>query len=176
MEQDGINWLLYDNKNVFPEAWEQFVSIIPEDEREDLLTAYYKRLTGQDKKIQMEAAINWSLYESACASLIPNYELITTDEQKDHALAISLIECHYFYNQLISPENSLLNKIDIFRHIPTTIVQGRYDMICPILSAHQLHSAWPEADYIVVPDGGHAAFDPAIRSRLIEATENIKTL
>lgn len=176
MEQDGIDWLLYHNKNVFPEAWEQFVSIIPEEERDDLLTAYHKRLTSDDKKIQMEAAMSWSLYESACASLIPNYEIITTDEQRDQALAISLIECHYFATQLVNEKDGLLHKVDSFRHIPTTIIQGRYDMICPILSAHRLHTAWPEADYIVVPDGGHSAMDPAIRSRLIEATENMKSI
>ena len=176
LEQDGIDWLLYHNKNVFPEAWEQFVSIIPEDRHDDLLEAYYERLTSDDKKIQMEAAINWSLYESACASLIPNYEIVTTDEQRAQALSISAIECHYFRNQLISKEDSLLNKIDKFRHIPSVIVQGRYDMICPIQSAHRLHNAWPEADFIVVPDAGHSANEPAIRSRLIEATENMKTL
>ncbi len=175
MEQDGIDWLLYENKNVFPEAWEQFTGIIPEEERGDLLTAYHKRLMSDDKKIQLEAAMSWSLYESACASLIPNYEIITTDEQRDRALAISIIECHFFATQLIDKKDSLLNKIDHFRHIPTTIIQGRYDMICPIISAHRLHSVWPEADYIVVPDGGHSALDPTIRSRLIEATENIKS-
>jgi proline iminopeptidase len=176
MEKQGIDWLLYDNKNVFPEAWEQFVSLIPEEERGDLLEAYYKRLTGDDDKVKLEAAISWNLYESSCASLIPNYEIVTTDEQKAHALAISTIECHYFRNNLIQPENSLLNKVDRFRHIPSIIVQGRYDMVCPILSAHQLHNVWPEADYIVVPDGGHSALDPAIRSRLVEATETVKTL
>ncbi len=176
MEKSDLQWFIYDNKHVFPEAWEQFSSIIPENERDDLLSAYHKRLTSDDKEIQLEAAMSWSLYESACASLIPNYEIITTQEQKDQALAISVIECHYFHNQLIRPEDSLLNKVDIFRHIPTTIVQGRYDMICPIITAHKLHGTWPEADYIVVPDGGHSALDPTIRSRLIEATENIKTL
>lgn len=176
MEQDGIDWLLYDNKNVFPEAWEQFVSIIPEEEHGDLLEAYYKRLMSDDKKVQLEAAISWSLYESSCASLIPNYEIVTTEEQKLQAIAISVIECHYFRNHLIQPEDSLVDKVDRFRHIPTIIVQGRYDMVCPIISAQRLHAAWPEADYIVVPDGGHSALDPAIRSRLIEATETVKSL
>ena len=176
MEKDGIDWLLYENKNIFPEAWEQFVSIIPEEERDDLLTAYHKRLTSDDKQIRLEAGMSWSLYESACASLIPNYEIITTDEQRDHAIAISVIECHYFVTQLYKPEEGLITKVDRFRHIPTTIIQGRYDCICPLISAHRLHSAWPEADYIVVPDGGHSALDPAIGSRLVEATENVKTL
>lgn len=175
-EQSEIDWLYHHNRNVFPEAWEQFVSIIPEEERGDLLGAYYKRLTGDNEEAKLEAAMDWSLYESACASLIPNYEIITTDEQKMQAVAISTIECHYFLHHLRKPEDSLLRKIDRFRHIPSIIIQGRYDMICPIISAHRLHSVWPEADYIVVPDGGHSALDPAIRSRLIEATENMKTL
>lgn len=176
MEQGGIDWLLYDMKSIFPEAWEQFVSIIPEDRHDDLLEAYYERLTSDDKDVQMEAAISWSLYESACASLIPNYEIVTTEEQKAQALNISAIECHYFRNNLIEAKDSLLKKVDRFRHIPSTIIHGRYDMICPIIYAHQLHNMWPEADYIVVPDAGHSADEPAIRSRLIEATENLKTL
>ncbi|HPD82867.1 MAG TPA: prolyl aminopeptidase [Alphaproteobacteria bacterium] len=176
LEQQGVDWLLYHNKNVFPEAWEQFVSIIPEDRHNDLLEAYYERLTSSDKKIQMEAAINWSLYESACASLIPNYEIVTTEEQRAQALNISSIECHYFRNNMIPESESLLKKIDKFRHIPSTIIHGRYDMVCPILSAHRLHNAWPEADFIIVPDAGHSANEPAIRSRLIEATENMKTI
>lgn len=176
MEVEDIEWFIYTNKNVFPEAWEQFISVIPEQEHNNLLEAYYKRLTGDDKEEQLKCAMAWSLYESACSTLIPNYEIITTDEQKDAALSISIIECHYFYNEMIKSENSLLKKIDKFRHIPSTIIQGRYDMVCPILAAHKLHNAWPEADYIVVPDAGHSALDPAIRSRLIEAAEHAKSI
>jgi len=176
MEAEEIDWLLDGLKTINPEAWEQFISIIPEDERGDLLKAYHDRLTGDDEKTKMQAAMSWSLYESACASLIPNYEIITTDEQRAHALAISTIEVHYFYTQLIKPEDSLLHQIDKFRDIPTIIVQGRYDMICPIATAHKLHTKWPEAEYIVVPDGGHSAMDPPIRARLIEACETMKSL
>jgi proline iminopeptidase len=106
----------------------------------------------------------------------PNYETITTEEQKQHALALARIEAHYFTNDVITPENSLLKTIDKIRSIPAVIVQGRYDIICPIATAYKLHHAWPEADYIVVPDAGHSALDPPIRSRLIEATENFKTI
>lgn len=176
MEENEIDWLLYGLKTIYPESWEQFVSIIPEDEQDDLLTAYYKRLNSDNHEIKMEAAMSWSLYESACSSLIPNYEIITTDEQRAQALAIATIEVHYFYNQLIKTQDSLLNDIETFRSIPTIIVQGRYDMICPIATAHKLHANWPEADYIVVPDGGHSAMDPPVRSRLIEATENMKSI
>ncbi|MCI5060480.1 MAG: prolyl aminopeptidase [Alphaproteobacteria bacterium] len=177
MEKLEIDWLLYGMKTIFPESWEELVDMIPEDEHGDLLSAYHKRLIETDNEEErLQAAIRWSLYESSCASLIPNYETITTDEQKAHALAISIIECHYFHNQLIAPENSLLNHIDKFRHVPAAIIQGRYDMVCPIITAHKLHQAWPEADYVIVPDGGHSALDPAIRSRLIEATQNFKSI
>ncbi len=176
LEQSEINWFLYGIKMIFPEAWEQFAGILPAREQDNILEAYYKLLTGDDEKRQMEAAIAWSLYEGACSSLLPNYETITTEEQKKDALALARLEAHYFCNELIAPENSLIHGIDKIRHIPSVIIQGRYDAICPIYTAHKLHAEWPEARYIVVPDGGHSALDPAIRSRLIEATETAKSL
>ncbi len=176
MEQDEIDWFFYGVRNVFPEAWEQFAHFIPEGERGDLLSAYHARLFGADDALAMDAAIRWCLYESACSSLIPNYETITTEEQKASVLTIARIECHYFKNHVIPAERSLLSQVDRFRAVPAIIVQGRYDMLCPIRTAWKLHAAWPEADYVVVPDGGHSEQDPAIRSRLIEAAENAKTL
>lgn len=175
-EQDEINWFLYGMRKIFPEAWEQFAGLLPDEEQDCLLEGYYKRLTDPDPKVQIQAAIRWALYEGACASLMPNYETITTPEQKQSALALARIEAHYFKNEVIAPEDSILNKIDILRPIPTTIIQGRYDAICPIETAYKLHCAWPEADYIVVPDGGHSAMDPPVRSRLIEATQGLKSL
>lgn len=175
-EQPEIDWFLYGMKKIFPNAWEQFAAVLDEDERDNILEAYYKRLTGDDKKQQLNAAIAWSLYEGACSSLIPNFETITTDEQKLHAMALARIEAHYFKHEVIAPENSLLGKIDIIRHIPARIVQGRYDIICPIETANKLHQHWPEAEYVVVPDAGHSALDPALLSRLIEATDHFKKL
>ena len=175
-EKEEIDWFLYGMKKIFPEAWEQFAGFLPEDEQNDLLGGYYKRLTGNDHNIAMQAAIRWSLYEGACSSLFPNYETITTDDQKQHALALARIESHYFMHEVINAEDSLSKQIDKLRAIPTIIVQGRYDVICPMQTAYKLHQIWPEADYIVVPDAGHSALDPALRSRLIEATETFKTL
>ncbi len=175
-EQPEIDWFLYGMKTYFPEAWEQFAGLLPDEEQDDLLEGYYKRLTSDDKNERIEAAIRWSLYEGACSSLYPNYETITTDEQKQHAFSLALLEAHYFKTQVIAPENSILKNIDALRAIPATIVQGRYDSICPITTANTLHQHWPEADYIVVPDAGHSALDPALRSRLIEATEHAKTI
>ncbi len=175
-EHDEVDWFLYGIKTIFPEAWEQFADFLPENEQKDLLAGYYRRLTGEDTKEQVQAAIRWSLYEGACSSLYPNYETITTEEQKQHALALARIEAHYFMHETIKPEKSLLKTIDKIRAIPAIVVQGRYDIICPIATAYKLHHEWPEADYIVVPDAGHSALDPPLRSRLIEATENFKTI
>jgi proline iminopeptidase len=175
-EADEIDWFMHGIQTIFPEAWEQFTGILNDDEMDNILDAYYARLTHEDPEVQLEAAIAWSLYEGACSSLYPNYETITTGEQKEHALALARLEAHYFVHELISPENSILTQIDRIRHIPTSIIQGRYDIICPIRTANKLHQAWPEADYVVVPDAGHSALDPALRSRLIEATESAKTL
>ncbi|MGH1376505.1 MAG: prolyl aminopeptidase [Alphaproteobacteria bacterium] len=176
-EKDEIDWFLYGMQTIFPEAWEQFAGLIPKDEQENLLDAYYTRLLDDSNPtLQMEAAVRWSLYEGACSSLIPNYETITTEEQKEHALALAKIEAHYFKNECLSGAKSLLNHIEGLRSIPTTIIQGRYDVICPIKTANKLHQLWPEADYIVVPDAGHSALDAPLRSRLIEATQSAKTL
>ncbi|MCF8495150.1 MAG: prolyl aminopeptidase [Alphaproteobacteria bacterium] len=175
-EKEEIDWFLYGMRTVFPEAWEQFASVIPQAEQSDLLGAFYKRLTGTDISAQIEAAIRWHLYEGACSSLYPNYETITTEEQKQNALSMSRIEAHYFVNELISATQSILNDIPAFRHIPSVIVQGRYDLICPLRTAHRLHQLWPEADYVIVPDAGHSALDPPLRSRLIEATESFKSV
>lgn len=171
-----VEWFLYGIRKIFPEAWEQFASVIPADQQENLLDAYYAKLTGSDPKAQLEAAIRWSLYEGACSSLLPNYETITTQDQKLQAIALARIEAHFFKHEIIEDAQSILTKIDRIRSIPASIIQGRYDIICPIETANTLHQAWPEADYVVVPDSGHSALDPTMRSRLIEATENAKSL
>ncbi len=175
-EQIEIDWFLYGMKTIFPEAWEQFANLLPPEERHHILNGYYARLTGDDPVQQLQAAICWTLYEGACSSLLPNYETITTPEQKKHAIALASIEAHYFKHCVFTPEKSLLNHLAALRNIPTSIIQGRYDVICPIVTANRLHQLWPEADYIVVPDAGHSALDPALRSRLIEATEHAKTI
>lgn len=175
MRPQEIDWFIHGMATVFPEAWEQFIAILPEEEQKDILASYYKRLTSDDHDVVMEAAIDWATYESACAALIPNYQIIITEEQRMAALAISRIEAHYFVTEDFTGENDLLKKIDTFRHVPTQIIQGRYDIICPIKTAYELHQLWEEAEYLVVSDGGHSAMDPAIRSALIEATEKIKT-
>ncbi len=176
-EQPEIDWFLYGMQTIFPEAWEQFSNFVPEEERHDLLSAYYKRLTNdKDPEAQIQASVHWSLYEGACSSLLPNYETITTEEQKQQSLALARIEAHYFTNEVFSENKSLLHNIEHLRFIPTTIIQGRYDVICPIKTANKLHQLWPEANYVVVPDAGHSALDAPLRSQLIRATEETKTI
>jgi len=176
-EQEEIDWFIYGMRTIFPEAWEQFAAIKGWQDGEDLLEQhYYSVLTGNDEDAAIDAAIRWSLYEGACSSLLPNYETISTPEQKKQALALARIEAHYFLHEVRNADNSILGKIDALRGIPSVIIQGRYDIICPIKTANKLHQVWPEADYIVVPDAGHSALDAPLRSRLIEATENFKTI
>jgi len=106
--------------------------------------------------------------------LLPSPELLSASGEDNHALSLARIEAHYFRNNQFTPENRLLERIDRIRHIPTVIVQGRYDIVCPIVSADELHRAWPEADYIVVPDAGHSAMEPGIRTALVAATERFR--
>lgn len=176
LEQSEIDWFLYGIRSIFPEAWEQFSAVVGDESRYDLLEGYYQLLTTGPMEKRIDTAINWTLYESACVSLLPNFETLTTEEQKHQAYAMASIEIHYFRNNIIPVDQSLLNKIDRLRSIPATIIHGRYDVMCPIVTAHRLHQLWPEADYVIVPDAGHSSHEPGIRSRLIEATEHAKTL
>jgi proline iminopeptidase len=171
-----IDWFLYGLKTFFPEAWYDFVAPIPERERSDLLVAYYWRLNDPDPAVHMPAARTWSIYEGRCSTLLPNPQLISHYASDVMALGLARIEAHYFVHNIFLPENSLLNNVDKIRTIPGVIVQGRYDGVCPIISADDLHRAWPEAEYIVVPDAGHAAFEPGIRAKLVAATDKFKTL
>jgi proline iminopeptidase len=169
-----IDWFLYGLKTFFPEAWYEFVADIPERERSDLLVAYYWRLNDPDPAVHMPAARTWSVYEGRCSTLLPNAQLISHYASDVTALGLARIEAHYFVHNIFLPENSLLNNVDKIRTIPGVIVQGRYDGVCPIISADDLHKAWPEAEYIVVPDAGHAAFEPGIRSKLVAATDKFR--
>jgi proline iminopeptidase len=171
-----IDWFLYGLRAVFPENWRAFSGFLPEEERADLLGNYHRRLIDPDPSVHMPAARAWSTYEGACSTLLPSPETVATFGAERMALGLARIEAHYFMNDAFLPKGGLLAHIDRIRDIPTTIVQGRYDMVCPIVSADDLAQAWPEAEYLVVPDAGHSAMEPGIRARLVEATERFKTL
>lgn len=175
MEQSEIDWYMEGMRTIFPEAWEDFAQHKLPQER-TLLASYYKRLTSLDDRMAIEAAIQWNAYETTCASFYPQKETITSEDQRYYALAMAKIEAHYFYNEVITEKDSLLKYIDKIRHIPASIIQGRYDIICPMVSANRLHDTWPEADYVIVPDAGHSFLDPTMRTRLIEATDAARTI
>lgn len=161
----------------YPEAYEKFLAVIPEDERDDMVTSYYKRLTSEDPAVRLEAAKAWSVWEGSVSQLIPDTENLDEFEDPEFALAVARIECHYFTNHLfLEDENELLTKSYDLESIPATIVQGRYDMLCPPVSAWQLKEAMPHAELYMVPDAGHATREPGILHRLLEATEKYKKL
>jgi proline iminopeptidase len=171
-----VDWFLYGARTIFPEAWRAFVGFLPEGEREDLLAAYYRRLTDPDPRIHMPAARAWSVYEGACSTLLPNPETIAAFGEDRLALGLARLEAHYFSYNLFSGERDLIARIGRIRHLPGVIVQGRYDMVCPIRSADELARAWPEAEFIIVPDAGHSAMEPGIREQLVLAGERFKRL
>lgn len=166
-----IEWFLYGMKTVFPEAWAEFSQFIPEDERHDLAQSYHIRLMNPDPAIHMPAARSWSVYEGKCATLLPSPETVDSFRNDVVALGLARMESHYFRNNIFLPDNFLLDHIDRIRHIPTTIVQGRYDIVCPIVTADELVHHWPEATYIIVPDAGHSAFDPTLGQTLVQTCD-----
>lgn len=172
--QAEIDWFLYGMGKVFPENWRNFAGAVPESERHDLLAAYRRRLNDPDPKVHLPAARAWSIYEGSCSTLLPNPQTVAAFGEERHALGLSRIEAHYFDNHIFLAENALLDGLNRIRNIPAIIIQGRYDLVCPIATADALHRAWPEADYLVVPDAGHSAMEPGIRRALVAATERFK--
>jgi proline iminopeptidase len=172
--QAEIDWFLYGARTIFPEAWRAFSGFLPEAEREDLLAGYYRRLIDPDPRLHMPAARAWSVYEGACSTLLPNPETIAAFGEDRLALGLARIEAHFFSHHLFPPERDLVGRIDRIRRLPATIVQGRYDMVCPIRSADELARAWPEAEYVIVRDAGHSAMEPGIREQLVLASERRK--
>jgi proline iminopeptidase len=173
-----ITWFYEDSQGasaIFPEGWEQYVQIIPEAERGDMIRAYYKRLTSEDASVRLEAAKAWSNWEASALKLLPDQSLIDEFNEPEMAIALARIECHYFVNNcFFETDNYLLDNIDRIRHIPGVIVHGRYDIVCPAMSAWDLHRAWPEATLKFIPDAGHAATEPGITDALVRATDSFR--
>lgn len=171
-----IDWFLYGMGRFFPEHWRAFAASVPEAERGDLLAAFHARLIDPDPRVHMPAARAWSRYEGTCSTLLPSAAAAAAFERDDMALGLARIEAHYFMNRIFMPENALLDNIDRVRGIPGFIVQGRYDMVCPAISAFDLAAAWPEADLAIVEDAGHSAMEPGIRARLVAATDRLRSV
>jgi proline iminopeptidase len=176
LRKSEIDWFYQRGADaLFPDAWEGFLAPIPEAERGDLLSAYYKRLTGDDVKVRQEAARAWSVWEGSTSCLFPNQDLIARTAGDDFSLAFARIEAHYFVNNgWLGKDKGLLENVDKIRKIPGVIVQGRYDVVCPAESAWALHRAWPEADLRIVKDAGHSAMEPGIVHELISATDKFR--
>ncbi len=169
-----IEWFLYGAGRIFPEAWRAFAGFLPEAERSDILSAYHRRLIDPDPAVHLPAARAWGRYEGACSTLLPNPETIAAFGEDRLALGLARIEAHFFRHHLLSGERDLVARVHRIRGIPGIIVQGRYDIVCPIASADELARAWPGADLIIVPDAGHSAMEPGIREQLVLATERMK--
>ena len=166
--QEGASW-------IFPDVWEEFLKVIPEDERGDMVNAYYRRLTSDDKTVRIEAARAWSVWEASTSRLFFDYESIERFADAEFALAFARIECHYFMNNcFFDTDNYLIENVGRIRHLPGVIVQGRYDVVCPVRSAWDLHRAWPEADLHITPDAGHSIMEPGNASALVEATDRFR--
>jgi proline iminopeptidase len=172
LRKKELQWFYQEGaSNIFPEAWENFIQIIDPPKRHNLMRAYHQIFLGEDKELKLKAAIAWSQWEAATSSL--SYESSRVDEfsNPQFALAFALIENHYFINQgFFDNENQLIDGIQHIRSIPTIIVQGRYDMVCPIETAWEISKKWPEASLIIAPFSGHTAFEKEITHELIKAT------
>jgi len=176
LRKSEIDWFYQRGASaLFPDAWEDYVEPIPQAERSDLLRAYYKRLTSENHAERLRAAKAWSVWEARTSFLLQNDELVAKNDQDDYALAFARIEAHYFMNRgFFEKETQLLDDVDRIREIPGVIVQGRYDVVCPMESAWALHRAWPEAKLVVVPDAGHSALEAGTLSALVSATDRYR--
>ncbi|MEY2747146.1 MAG: hypothetical protein RL112_2188 [Planctomycetota bacterium] len=164
-EEGGASW-------VFPDAWEHYLAAIPVEERGSLMRAYAKRLFSDDPAVHLPAARAWSIWEGATSKLVPDAAFAAAFGADDKALAFARIECHYFVNKgFFEAEEQLLRDAGRLARIPTTIVHGRYDMVCPLRNARDLAARMPHADFVVVPDAGHSAFEPGISRALVAATD-----
>lgn len=173
LRKKEIDWFYQKGADaIFPDFWEEYLAAIPKEEQGDLVKAYYKRLTSPDKEVQSKAARTWSVWEGRTSKLIPDAGFIDHYADAEFALAFARIECHYFtHSGWFQPDDQLLKDAHRLKNIPGAIVQGRYDIVCPMDSAWALHKEWPEADFIVVPDAGHSAFENGICKALVSTTD-----
>ncbi len=173
-----IDWFYQKGASfIFPDLWEPYKNHIPENERHDFVSAYYKRLTSTDKDVRLNAARIWSVWEGSTSKLIPDTELMHDFDDPEFALAFARIECHYFTNRaFFETDNWLLEHAHQIKKIPTEIVHGRYDVVCPIENAWELHKALPDAKLHIVPNAGHSATEVGIVHELVEIMDRFRSL
>lgn len=171
-----IHWFYQEGcHRVFPDYWEYFQRPIPEEERGNMLQAYYKRLVGDDELARMAAAKAWSIWEGRCATLVPRQSVVDHFANPHTALSLARIECHYFVNDSFLEDNQIIRRARNLEGIPGVIVHGRYDMVCPVDQAWALHNAWSKAELKIIPDAGHSATEPGIVDALVGATNELGT-
>jgi len=173
MRDSEIEWWLDGVRNIQPELWRAFAEHVSEDERGDLLEAYWRRFTGDDPEVARAAARVWSIYEGSSCTLLPNEEFAEMFGDPDMAWSLARLEAHYFRNVRFRPDTFLLDRLEAIRHIPAIAVHGRYDVVCPVRSLDDLRRAWPELDAVIVPDAGHSSHEPGITRELVAATARI---
>ncbi|MGB5289827.1 MAG: prolyl aminopeptidase [Lysobacterales bacterium] len=173
LREEEINWWLYGIRMIQPELWREFAGFIPEEEQGDLLEAYWRRLTGTDRELALQAARHWAMYEISCCTLLPNPEFASHFDDPDTAWAVARLEAHYFKNVKPDPDSMLLDRVERIRHIPAFAVHGRYDIVCAIKNLIDLADKWPELNTAISPDSGHSSHEPGITEELIAATNRI---
>jgi proline iminopeptidase len=173
LQERELRWFYqWGTSELFPDAWERYVEPIRVEDRSDFIRAYYALLTSEDEEVRRHAAKAWSIWEAATSYLRVNSDYVTRAGEDEFALAFARIECHYFINKgFFRSETQLIDRIGRVRHMPAAIVQGRYDVVCPMVTAWQLHRAWPEADFRIVHDAGHSAYEPGTVHELVSATD-----
>ena len=178
LRKKELSWFYQEGASyIYPDAWEHYLKPIPTEKQSNLIKAYYEILTGNDKKARYEAAKAWSIWEASTSKLIQNKKSLHHFEDENIADIFARIECHFFINKgFFEYDGWLLDQIDLIRHIPCVIVQGRYDVVCPMITAWELHKKWPEANFHIVQDSGHSMLEEGIRNKLIEYTNKYANL
>ena len=171
---EDINWFYQDGAGrIFPEYWQQYSQVIPQEERGDMVAAFYRRLTGENELERMAAAKAWSIWEGRCATLHNNNDVVERFANPHMAMAMARIEAHYFINKAFLAPNQIIDNADKLKDIPGTIVHGRYDMVCPVNQAVALSEAWPSAKLEIIPDAGHSSGERGITDALVRATSRL---
>ena len=173
LRKKEINWFYQEGASyIYPDAWEKYLEPIPKDERDNLVQSYYQRLTSTNQDIRIQAAKAWSIWEASTSKLYTNSKSLHHFGDSKIAEAFARIECHYFTNKgFFESDSWLLDNVNKISHLPIVIVQGRYDVVCPMVSAWELHQRLPKADFHIIQDSGHSMTEPGIASCLVEYTD-----
>jgi len=172
-----IQWFYQEGASfIFPDYWDDFVQTIPEKERNNVVAAYYQRLNGSDELARMSAVKNWSLWQARCSSLQPHHNVIEHFSDLRFAVGLARVESHYFVNNCFVEPNQILDNIQAIKNIPGYIIHGRYDAVCPLQSAWELHKAWTDSELFIIRDAGHSIQEPGTIDAIILATQKMAHL